>query len=70
MVENDGFYPTTSVHRGDIKKALNLNDDQVARITDDMMRGIAKKLAGDYCEQLFWGHLTVIVEHLLEVETG
>jgi len=50
----DGFFPITSVHRLDIKEALHLSDEKVAKITDDMMRDIARKMADDYCEQLFW----------------
>jgi hypothetical protein len=53
----DGFFPITSVHRMDIKEALHLTDEQVARFTDDMIRQIARKMASDYCEQLFWDHL-------------
>ena len=57
MESEDGFFPITSVHRLDIKEALHLTDEQVAKITDDMMREIARKMADDYCEQLFWDHL-------------
>jgi len=62
----DGFFPITSVHRLDIQEALHLTDEQVAKITDDMMREIARKMADDYCEQLFWDHLPVIVEFVAE----
>jgi len=64
----DGFFPITSVHRLDIKEALKLNDDQVGRITDDMMREIARKMADDYCEQLFWQQLPIIVGSVAERE--
>jgi len=53
MDYEDGFFPITSVHRLDTKEALHLTDEQVASITDDMMRDIARKMADDYCEQLF-----------------
>jgi hypothetical protein len=68
MDEKEGLFPITSVHRVDIKEALKLTDAQVARITDDMMRQIARKMADDYCEQLFWDHLPIIVEHIAERE--
>ena len=68
MKENNGFYPITSVHRDDIKGVLCLTDEQAARITNDMMRQIAKKMADDYCDQLFWEHLPLIVEHVAEIE--
>jgi len=64
----DGFFPITSVHRMDIKEALHLTDEQVARLTDDMMRDIARKMANDYCEQLFWEHLPIIAEYVAERE--
>ena len=64
----DGFFPITSVHRLDIKEALHLSDEQVAMITDAMMREIARKMANDYCEQLFWDHLPTIAEYVAERE--
>jgi len=64
----DGFFPITSVHRLDIKEALHLTDEQMAKITDDMMREIARKIANDYCEQLFWDHLPIIAEYVAERE--
>jgi hypothetical protein len=64
----DGFFPITSVHRLDIKEALHLTDEQVAKITDAMMRDIARKMAADYCEQLFWDHLPIIAEYIAERE--
>ena len=64
----DGFFPITSVHRLDIKEALHLTDEQVARLTDDMMRDIARKMAYSYCEQLFWDHLPIIAEYVAERE--
>lgn len=68
MDNEDGFFPITSVHRDDIKEALHLTDKQVARITDGMMREIARKMADDYCEQLFWDQLPIIVEAVAERE--
>lgn len=66
MEKNDGFFNITAVHRDDIQFAMNWPEDQVNQITDDMMRKIARKMADDYCEQLFWDHLPVIVEFVLE----
>jgi hypothetical protein len=62
----DGFFPITSVHRLDIKEVLHLTDEQVAKITDGMMREIARKMANDYCEQLFWDHLPIIAAYVAE----
>lgn len=50
-----GYFPITSVHRHDVIGALKLTDEQVSKITDDMMREIARKMADDYCDQLFLG---------------
>ena len=68
MSEQDGFFPITSVHRDDIAVAMGLTGAQVSRITDDMMREIARKMAEDYCEQLFWEHLRIIVQHVAKRE--
>ena len=62
----DGFFPITSVHRLDIQEALHLTDEQMAEFTDDMMREIARKMADDYCEQLFWDHLPTIVKFVAD----
>ena len=68
MDDKGGFFPITSVHRLDIKTALKLTDEQVARITDGMMKQIASKMADDYCEQLFWQQLPIIVGSAAERE--
>lgn len=66
MEKNDGFFNITAVQRDDIQFAMKWSDAQVNQITDDMMREIARKMADDYCEQLFWDHLPIIVEFVLE----
>lgn len=38
----------------------------IKRLTEEDMQKIASKLADDYCEQLFWTSLEIIVEHYLE----
>ncbi len=38
----------------------------VKRLTEADMERIASKLANDYCEQLFWTSLEIIVEYYLE----
>ena len=67
-MNEDGFFNITSVHRDDIKDAMHLSDAQMSKITDDMMREIARKMAEDYCEKLFWDHLPIIVEIVLNRE--
>ena len=61
---DDEFFEITAVSRSDIKEEMNLTDEQVEKIDDEMMRRIARKLAEDYCEQLFWGSLRIIVNHV------
>jgi len=67
-VDQEGYFPITSVHRYDVKEALKLTDEQASKITDGMMREIARKMADDYCEQLFWDSLTIIAETVFERE--
>lgn len=62
----DGFFEITSVHRDDIKYVLNLSDEELAKITDDMMDEIAEKMAEDYGEQLFNISLRIIAKEVLE----
>lgn len=64
--DKDGFFQITSVHRDDIKYVLNLSDEQLSKITDDMMEDIAEKMAKDYCEQLFNISLRIIAKEVLE----
>jgi hypothetical protein len=47
---------------------MQLSDAQMSKITDDMMQEIARKMADDYCEQLFWDHLPIIVKMVLKRE--
>ena len=63
---DQGFFPITSVHRDDVKEALKFTDKKASKITDDMMRRIARKMADDYCEQLFWDSLPIIAGVVLK----
>ena len=63
--DKDSFFQITSVHRDDVKHALNLSDEQLSKITDDMMQEIAEKMADDYCEQLFNISLRIIAKQVL-----
>ncbi|MFH1761573.1 MAG: hypothetical protein ABIA63_10785 [bacterium] len=50
----------TSVCRDDIKHIFpDINTDL---IQDDEMEELASKLADDYCDQLFWNSLQVLIE--------
>lgn len=72
----DKFYPITSLHKDDIRslQTQNKNGDiipkfsksSIDKLTDNDMEQIASKLANDYCEQLYWSSLEIIVEIYLE----
>lgn len=50
----------TSVSREDLK-ALGYDTSEVS---DEKMEYLAKKMANDYCEQLFWTSLDILAECL------
>lgn len=50
----------TSVSRGDLE-ALGYDTSEVS---DEKMEYLAKKMANDYCEQLFWSSLDILAEYL------
>ncbi len=53
-----GYFPITSVHRDD----LEAKGFDGSRITDEQMEELAKRMANDYCEQLFWISMPIIAE--------
>lgn len=55
-----GYFPITSVHREDLQGA----GFDVEEISDDDMKELARKMANDYCEQLFWESMETIAEIL------
>jgi hypothetical protein len=60
MINDEEYFPVTSLHRADLKFA-GFNTDNV---DDSTMKRLAEKMADDYCEQLFWSSLTIIAEIL------
>lgn len=62
-VEDDeaGYFPITSIHREDIVEKFG---SAAYNITNEQMEEIAEKMADDYCEQLFWDSMEIIVEHV------
>lgn len=50
----------TSVSRGDLE---TLGYD-TSEVSDEKMEYLAKKMANDYCEQLFWSSLDILAEYL------
>jgi hypothetical protein len=61
---SDMFFHITAVSRDDVEQAMS---KKVAdSLSDDEMRLIADKMSKDYVEQLFWIHLPIIVEGVME----
>lgn len=54
----EGFFPITSVCRDDLL-ARGFDTD---RVTDEQMQELARRMANDYCEQLFWDSMEIIAE--------
>lgn len=62
-------FPIATLTRDDILEDTQINID--GRITkdmlaDDIMEQIARKLADDYLEQLFWISLEIMTNNVLE----
>jgi hypothetical protein len=53
-------FPITSVCRADLE---SIGFD-TANVDDGTMAYLAGKLADDYCDQLFWGSLEILADHL------
>lgn len=57
---SEGYFPITSLHRDD----LDARGFDTNAISDSQMKRLARKMADDYCEQLFWGSLDILAESL------
>lgn len=53
-------FPITSVSRADLEQ----KGYDTSKITDKQMEILAKKMADDYCEQMFWSSMDIIAENL------
>ena len=63
--QNTEFYPITSVCKDDIFHVFsddNEAKEAITKMDDGDMETLASKLADDYCDQLYWDSLQVIVE--------
>lgn len=58
MLLAEGFFPITSICRDDLK-ARGFDADKT---TDEQMQELARRMANDYCEQLFWDSMEIIAE--------
>jgi lipoate synthase len=53
------YFYITSVHRDDLEDAKM----DVSHVTDGQMETIARKMADDYLEQMYWISLPIIAEY-------
>jgi len=58
--EEEGYFEISRLHRED----LEWIGYDTSRVDDSVMKKLASKLGDDYCEQLFWGSLPIIADHL------
>ena len=56
----EGFFPITSVCRDDLR-ARHFDADKA---TDEQMQELARRMADDYCEQLFWDSMEILAENI------
>ena len=67
----DNPFVITSVCRTDVIQAFEEKGKTKAReiarcLTNDEMEWVARKMADDYCDQLFWQSLRIMVEAIIE----
>lgn len=60
LLESDGFFYITSVHRDDLEE----RGFDVSGVTDVEMRRLARKMSDDYCNQLFHESMEILAECL------
>lgn len=58
LLERDGFFYITSVHRDDLEE----RGFDVSEVTDADMRWLAHKMSDDYCNQLFHESMEILAE--------
>lgn len=65
LIQDREFFPITSVCKDDIFHAFG-DDKEAKKAIEKMDEGdmetLASKLADDYCDQLYWDSLKIIVE--------
>lgn len=62
----DKFYKITSLAKDDIIEVLPGRKAEIMRLSDMDMRYLARKLAEDYTEQLYWQSLKEMAEDYLD----
>ena len=61
------YFEITSISREDLIE-LGYTKGQSNKISDEIMERIARKMADDYCDQLFWSSLEMIAGNVLSDE--
>jgi hypothetical protein len=64
-MKREKHFPVTSVCKDDLRVVFEDRPEVWARIealTDDDMEFLARKMADDYCNQLFWDSARIIFE--------
>lgn len=60
------YFPITSVSRDDLKTVYPKSDhEKIDNLSDEEMAWLARKMAEDYCNQLFWDSLKIISQELI-----
>lgn len=60
LLERDGFFYITSVHRDDLEE----RGFDVSEVTDADMRRLASKMGDDYCNQLFHESMEILADFM------
>ena len=60
---NSGYFPITSIHRDDLAG----NGFDTGHVSDEDMKYLARKMADDYCEQLFWPSMEIIASEMANI---
>jgi hypothetical protein len=58
--QNGGYFPITSVHRGDLEG----EGYDTSEVNDATMIHLASEMADAYLEQAYWIDLSIIADHL------
>lgn len=58
LLERDGYFYITSVHRDD----LETRGFDTSGVTDEEMRRLARKMGDDYCTQMFHESMEILAE--------
>ena len=66
-VVKEGYFEITSIHRNDLRHGLNFTftEEEIAKLTDEDMQGIASQMAEAYCDGQFWNDLEYFTKEVL-----